>query len=429
MNHNRSISKATFTAVFFALVCALQAPARAGVPAPKNPKNNFQSGADFLNRERTGHIWPDMIFLHGTSYDELAYTMSRNRDIVRKTLLREFGSLFIPLAAANANLDALAETITQTILNFDQIHDKRKDEAMQGILENQFRAEIDELYSAYGLGDGLRRVDFLYSGSPMVRALKAHSTRESLPRELLNNVDYVIYGSYLLQDKTSVSVTLTVEKLSTGQTRSFEAAAPIATVMKLLAKKVFDFFQSNEYSDWVDPQPDLQWIPPAPGQPRATAASARLYCRGQNARLPYARELLMASQGTSYRPGGIPPLQENDIYIVLDKQRRDEQHYFFTGRAGEATGGPVRTSAGYSVINGSYWCVRGTANRQVSVYEEIYALIRKPGTPQPVRAALECILAKLDDFGARQENAGAFSTIEEAAEFLSEAGYTVNLPE
>lgn len=460
MNHNNSASKVTFAAVFLSLVCALQAPVSAGgdfssfsdgsgkgslaeligglrsggagLQDPKAPEGNFQAAPNFLDRQKTEHVWPEMVFLRGADYAEFEYTMSQNRDMVRRMLLREFGDLFIPMAAANADLNELAKTLFQIVMAFDQVHNMHKDEAVQGIdisFENQFRAEIDGLYRAYGIGDELRRLDFLYAGSPTVKDLKAHSQRASLPMEVFNNMDYVLYGSYTMLGKANISVTLTVEKLKTGQTRSFEVTAPISSAMKLLARKVFDFFQSNEYAEWVDPQPNLQWIPSAPAQPKTTATIAKLFCRGQKARFPYARELLLASQGTSYRPGGIPPLQENDIYMVLDKQYWDEQYYFFTGTSGEATGGPVRTGAGYGVINGSYWCVRGPVSKEVKFYEDVYELVRNPETREPVRIALECILAKLDDFGARDEHAKAFPTIQKAVQFLEKEGYTIQLPE
>ena len=464
MTHNISASKTTFAAVLLSLVCALQAPASAGsvpaslfdgtgrgsiaemagaqpavsVSAPAAPKaakpavSAPRTGLGFNSADGTKHIWPEILFLRGADYAEFAYTMSQNRDMVRRMLMQEFGDIMIPLAASNAYMNELAKTIANIILTFDEMHNKHKDEAVQGIqisFENQFRAEIDELYRAYSLSDDQRKVDFLYAGAPVVKDVKAHSQRASLPMDIFNSLDYVLYGSYTLLGGANISVTLTVEKIKTGEMRTFEVTAPINTAMKQLARKFFDFFQSNDYAEWINPQPNLQWIPSPPTQPHTTATIARLFCRGQNARFPYARELLMASQGTSYRPGGIPPLKDYEIYIVLDKQRWDEQHYFFTGAPGEATGGPVRTGAGYGVINGAYWCVRGPVSREVSFYENVYALIRKPETPQKVRAALECILFKLGDFGAREEFSGAFPTVENAVAFLAKEGYSIQLPD
>lgn len=460
MTYNTSASKTIFTAVILSLACALQAPASAGsnlssffdgsdkgsiaelisgqrtvsvnAPAPKAPANNPRPDQGFRNLEGTKHIWPDILFIRGADYAEFAYTMSQNRDRVRHMLMQEFGDIMIPMAASNADMNELAKTVAQIILTFDEMHNKHKDEAVQGIsvsFENQFRAEIDGLYRAYALSDDQRRVDFLYSGAPVVNDVKAHSQRAGLPMDIFNTMDYVLYGSYTLLGGANISVTLTVEKIKTGETRTFEVSAPINDAMRLLAGKFFDFFQSNDYADWVNPQPNLQWIPAPPTQPHTTATIAKLFCRGQQARFPYARELLLASQGTAYRPGGIPPLQENDIYMILDKQRWDEQHYFFTGSNGEGTGGPVRTSAGFGVINGAYWCVRGPVSREVSFYEDVYALIRKTETPQNVRVALECILFKLGDFGAREEFSGAFPTVEKAVDFLSRQGYTIQLPD
>ncbi|MDD5210523.1 MAG: hypothetical protein PHV36_14125 [Elusimicrobiales bacterium] len=458
MNINKAVSKIIISSMFLSLTGALLAPARAAdfspfsgsgksalaeqlavqgdkvapVAAPIPPAPAFQPGPAFQDQGKLEHIWPDIVFLRGADYAEFEYTMNQNRDMVRDILWQEFGSVMIPMAAANADMNELAKTLANILLTFDGMHSKHKDDAVQGInvsFENQFRAEIDGLYRAYAISDGSRKMDFIYSGAPVVVDVKAKSPRKTLPMDILKGVDYVLYGSYTMLGGANISVTLTIEKISTGQIRNFEVTAPIKDAMRLLAKKVFDFFQSNEYAGWVNPQPNLQWIPSPATQPQTTATQAKLYCRGQGARFPYARELIMASQGTAYLPGGIPPLKDYAIYMVADKQRWDEQHYFFTGYPGEATGGPVRTSAGYGVINGSYWCVRGPVSRDVSFYEDIYALIRKPETPQPVRTALECILAKLDDFGARQENAGAFPTIEKAAAFLVKEGYTINLPE
>ena len=46
-----------------------------------------------------------------------------------------------------------------------------------------------------------------------------------------------------------------------------------------------------------------------------------------------------------------------------------------------------------------------------------------------MRAALECILFKLGDFGAREEFSGAFPTVENAVAFLAKEGYSIQLPD
>ncbi|MCX5791747.1 MAG: hypothetical protein NTY45_05935 [Elusimicrobia bacterium] len=378
MTHNKSASKTTFAAVLLSLVCALQAPASAGsvyspfsggqdksslaeqisgqraagVNAPAAPKpakpavSAPRTGLGFNSADGTKHIWPEILFLRGADYAEFAYTMSQNRDMVRRMLMQEFGDIMIPLAASNADMNELAKTIANIILTFDEMHNKHKDEAVQGIqisFENQFRAEIDELYRAYSLSDDQRKVDFLYAGAPVVKDVKAHSQRASLPMDIFNSLDYVLYGSYTLLGGANISVTLTVEKIKTGEMRTFEVTAPINTAMKQLARKFFDFFQSNDYAEWVNPQPNLQWIP---SPPHAAAYHS---------------------------------------------------HH-------------------------SQACL-------LSFYENVYALIRKPETPQKVRAALECILFKLGDFGAREEFSGAFPTVENAVAFLAKEGYSIQLPD
>ncbi|MFA6028454.1 MAG: hypothetical protein WC969_01240 [Elusimicrobiota bacterium] len=399
--------------------------------AAAEPPAPVQGAGAFVERGRVARVWPEIVFARGADYAEFAYTMSQNRDVVRKMMLQEFGELLIPMAGANADVNELAKTILQAILIFDGMHAVHKEQALQGLevsFEHTLRAELDRLFTAHRLSDGRRRVEFLSRGSAVFAAVKSRSTDEQSARSALENVDILLYGSYTLLGGDQIQATLTVEKLAGGQSRSFVAAGAVGEVMADLARQLFDFFQANEYRDWFDPQPGLEWIPAAPGQPRTTAAAAKLYCGGQGARLPYARELILASQGGQYRPGGIPPLEADGVYLVADKQRYDEQHYFFTGDSGDATGGPIRTSAGYGVLHASYWCVRGKVSKEVSFYENLYRIRRKAGDGETVRA-VECLLEKLEDFGAHPwECGGAFSSAEKAAQALAAKGHRIRLP-
>ena len=389
------------------------------------------SAPTFVDQDRVAHIWPEIVFARGADYAEFAYTMSQNRDMVRKMMLKEFGDLLIPMAGANADVNELAKTILGAIITFDGMHSRHKDEAVQGLqvsFENNLRAEMDKLFSGNRLKDSSRRVEFLPRDAAAYWGVKSHASDQDLAKKVLENVDFLIHGSYTLLGGSRIQVTLTLEKLVGGNSRSFSATAPIDAVIPILARQLFDFFQANEYRDWVDPQPSLEWIPSAATQPKATATEAKLYCRGQGARLPYSRELILASQGGQYRRGGIAPLADDGAYIVADKQHHDEQHYFFTDSSADATGGPVRTSAGYGVIRGYYWCVRGEPSAEVKFYESLYRIRRQTADPE-VSRALECLLLKLDDFGARQwECRDAYPSAEAAQEFLGRKGYFIQLP-
>ena len=88
----------------------------------------------------------------------------------------------------------------------------------------------------------------------------------------------------------------------------------------------------------------------------------------------------------------------------------------------------MRTSAGYGVIHASYWCVKGTPSPEVRFYENLYGLLRGSSDDQ-VNRAIECLLLKLDDFGAREWSCGgAYPSAEKAVEFLTRKGYVIDLP-
>ena len=411
---------------------ALLAGETAAVPeaGPAYAVQKAAPGRTFVEREGVSYIWPEIVFARGADYAEFAYTMSQNRDMVRKMMLQEFGELLIPMAYANADVNELAKTILGAILTFDQMHAAHKDEAVQGLgvsFENGLRAELDRLFMSNMISDGRRRIEFLSRSAYAYKGVKGGASDPALPVSTMKSVGFLIHGSYTLLGGSMIQVTVTLENLSGGTSRSFTASDSIYSIMPVLARQLFDFFQANEYQEWVNPQPNLQWLPSAVTQPEATATEGKLYCRGQGARLPYARELLLASQGGNYLPGGIPPLKFG-VYLVADKQRHDEQHYFFTDSSSDATGGPVRTSAGYGTIRASYWCVKGAPSSEVRFYESLYRL-RRESTDAEVNRALECLLLKLDDFGGSDWFCGgAYPSAEKAQEFLTRKGYVIELP-
>lgn len=398
--------------------------------AAAQPAVAAATAPEFVERTRTARVWPEIVFVRGADYAEFAYTMSQNRDQVRKMMLQEFGDLLIPLVSTNSDLNALAKTIIGAILTFDQMHAKHKDEAVQGLqtsFEHNLRAELDKLFSGNRLRDGQRRIEFVSPASAAYKQVKSGASGDQSAVVVLEGVDYLMHGSYTLLGGSNIQVTLTLEKLVGGNSRSFSTAGSINGVIPELARQLFDFFQANEYGDWVDPQPTLTWLPSPPGQPEATATVGKMYCRSQGARLPYTRELILASQGGQYRQGGIAPLADNAVYLVADKQRYDEQYYFFTGSSGDATGGPVRSSAGYGVIHARYWCVRGQSSEEVNFYEGLYRELRRASDPQ-VKQAIECLLVGLEDFGAFKWNCRDAMSTEQAQDLLARKGYSIRLP-
>src|SRR6185437_2688986 len=187
-------------------------------------------------------------------------------------------------------------------LTFDSMYDVHKKDAEKNLgvsLETIFEADFDGYYRSLGLPDSARRAQFISNSN--------------------FTIDFLMAGSYTIESRGKVILTVALSKYLTGEMQTFSATGAIREATQDLAHQVFDFFQSEKYPDWVNPQPQLTWIVPTSSALPASTPAANQYCRGQGARFPYTRELIQASQGSQYRPGGIPALGEDQIYPVSDR--------------------------------------------------------------------------------------------------------------
>ena len=72
--------------------------------------------------------------------------------------------------------------------------------------------------------------------------------------------------------------------------------------------------------------------------------------------------------------------------------------------------------------------MKGTPSAEVRFYESLYRLRRESADAEVTRA-LECLLLKLDDFGASDWFCGgAYPSAAKAQDFLARKGYVIELP-
>ncbi|MCM2324060.1 MAG: hypothetical protein NDJ90_12440 [Oligoflexia bacterium] len=397
----------------------------------------YQAHADFRDASSLGApagIWPEITFVAGADFKEFTRTISQNRDEVRKELLKEFADLVLPMVQAGAEAESAARIVADTILTFDAMHEKHKADASRNLgisLEAIFRAEFDRQFLDLGVSDSYRRVTFLRNTTLLdaVHDSAAAGTELATPiaSQLYAQVDFFMYGSYTIQSRGRVTLTLTIEKYLSGESRTFSATGPIDEAIAELARTVFEFFQSNKYPEWINPQPHLQWLAAPRSQRQAVAATARLYCRSQGARLPFLREMILAGAGTGFVPGGIGPFEDGEVYAVSDRQRWNDQYYYFVGKD-EMLGGPVRTDAGHGPgMKASYWCVRGTPSDETRFVEALYKTWR--GTQDPeIRKGIEYVLIEIGDYGANADYRMAYPDVEAALAELAGRGVVIHVP-
>lgn len=374
-------------------------------------------GLPLLATETEGKIYANIPFIRGGNFHEFAAELSLTRAQARAQLLNEFGSLLFPLAMSTPDITGLAMVLGRIIKDFDILVRKHADAAHDRIpesLSHIVMAEYDELFEIHRISPHMHSGRF-YAGSKN-------------PNEMIKQMRFIAYGSYTVISGGQVKATLTLEEVFNGKTKSFTASGRLNDAAKILAQKLFDFFQSNRYPEWINPNPDLEWIaPPAPDRPML-ATTARRYCQGQQARVPFAEELIQADLGGNYRQGGVR-LIKNRFYVVADRGRSVDQYYYNTfAYANTQTGGPVHTDAGHGRIQAHIWCVKGMPGKNIRLVQSIYRLIRKYNGQSKVTAALEFLLVHLQDYSMRDWAAGDFLSVDAAVAELNHHGIQVEVP-
>jgi len=323
------------------------------------------------SQKRQARVWPRVIFYQAGDFNQFEITMQQNRDQVRKMLMTEFADVAIPLAAGNPDAANIASVVADILRDFDNYHQHHKNLEHPGnatAFEHLFKAALDQRYTDFFQRSegGLRKITFY---SPVqglnIRSQKLSSedskTAIQHNLDLLNGVDYVMYGTYTILSGRRLKSTITLENILTGKQYSFSATGSVEDISERLAKKVFDHFQKNTYPGWQNPQPLKLWISAPPSQKVMQELGARAYCQGQGARFPYAKELIQAAQGSDYRNGGIKHLEANAPYFVEDKldgsRNVKRQYYYFHQHKSNQSLGAVRVDSTNRLAH--VWCIKG----------------------------------------------------------------------
>jgi hypothetical protein len=397
----------------------------------------------FAAKEGKKLIWGNIYFAQGANYSEFEAELSKTRAQARSELLGDLGSLLIPLAWSSYDVPTLAQVLSTSVLQFDELARRHAQQVHEGIslsLTEDFKSGVDRIYVERRLNDSEQRTGLAYVSRDNLDAMarKNMGVREAL--KIVRELRFLAYGSYTVLDRAMVRVVLNVEDLITSQVKSFSAEGSIGEVGVLLAVKVVDFLQGVQYPDWENPQRQLTWIAPSSPGTKVRSQLAAHYCAGQKARLPYIAELLHAAMGGNYREGGIGPLLPNATYIVADRNLYDEQYYYSTGEQAQMqTGGPIHTSAGHGTVLGYYWCVRGEPSADTLFNQAIYRLVRLNRQSQrgQIVSALEYVLAQRNDLGLESSASlhggsrldKSFASLDSALQFLAENGIFLQLPQ
>ncbi len=372
-------------------------------------------------------IWHQVPFVENGDLAQYQTTMRENRNSVRQDMWNSLMSSVNQLAEKGVMVESIIGSMANILLTFDQLHDAHKAQDALRInesLENQFKAQVDNLFLQWDVRDQDRKFQFSAKSNVLLNKNSA--------MQFASDTDYISYATFSNIGAGNFQLTLHLVAKKDGANRAFIARGPLLLAVGELAQQLFDFFQKNQYPDWKNPQ-QLEWLPtPAnPTKSGYTFSEAKQYCQIRGYRLPFTRELLIASSGSQYKEGGIGSLLQMTKYAVADQTYSNINYWYVPGLE-QATGGPIQPD--FQSI-GTFWCVKGAASEEVQFVKQIWHLIRQHrGVNNQVYRALETIRYEIGDMGATESFfAGTtyltkMNSIEEALKTLKANQISIKIP-
>lgn len=412
-------------------------------------------------------LWSDIAFHDGGDVAQYEATSRQSRDEVRRRLFGELNAALGGLAELGASSESMIEPMLNALLTFDLMHDLQRSRDMQKLnlsLGARFQASLDARYTENDLRDTDRKLQFSRGDDPSgIRAWAERVTQSGLDaadrqrlkeaRDALKQVDYMAVGTFAGIGQDQFEVTLTMQNLRSGVSRTFAARGNLLTAVDDLATQVFEYFQNIEYPQWQQAGVQLDWLPMPANPERATAGKpnygysyqeAEEYCTSRGYRLPYLGELLAAEAGGRYRSGGIARLKPAVNYPVLDRRHHAGRYVVRLGENPADPEGALHSLSAFPV-NGEFWCVKGEIAPKIRFQEELWRLHRQyqsgPGASKEVFSAIETLRYHFGEADAResffnnQSTGDRFDRVvllpsnEAALAVLRAAGVDISLPE
>jgi len=316
-------------------------------------------------------IYPKMMLQEGSDFSDIENSYNTTRRDVRRQFIYDYRSQYF------------SYPYQDTLMIFDQMYDLHKQIAIQNFsksFESSLRAELDRLSDFYH--------------APVKRLVFSFAPDKP--------IDFFLLGIYSHVGAGVFRVSMTFLKLPSGETQTFEETDYPESVHLSLAKKIFNYFYGNRFAPYENPQNSkLAFLLPAPMDQGklVDATDASNYCSAINARLPYARELVLARAMGPYHNGGMD-LIANVYYVVADETYWSEQYFYYNGKIEPIN--KMRTAAGMGNLRAAYFCVRGEPSNVIQnekvLWEKLRGIRRQISSfeweKNPDLNALECQLKK-----------------------------------
>lgn len=372
----------------------------------------------------------------GADIGQYEETLFYSRSETRKKFINEIVQAAERLSGGNFNPTGMLGPLEKIQESADAKRDLHKEIDSMGVsfsLGEFFKGEMENLAIQNGFTRSERRIEFINS-FPIVNGRLTYNSKAQFNHYIFIHLAHIGRGEF------RISGTLGIINES-GIERTFTGRGPLDFALKEVAEGIFRSIMEIERPTWKNPNKNLIWVPGPRGISSMDSRGARLYCQGQDARLPLADELISASGGTPYRNGGIERLNVGENYFVGDQMRQGGVNYFVTVQDGKIVVNPVVGNLG------KVWCVKGKISEKNVLIQKLYLIRRKLDKkgmnikffPEDILAdklqtikAIESLLIHLDAPGAELEvtlSQRDLMSADEAIDELKKEGIHLVLPQ
>jgi len=252
----------------------------------------------------------------------------------------------------------------QDIADGKRAQNAKIDEAGIGVSAGELlKAEIENLYQVNQITATERKIEFASVLDEAGGKVKVNK-KANFDHFISMNISHMGHGYF------NIVATLHSDK---GQDKTFNGIGSIETAIQVVAERIFKNFMTDERPAWVNPNEGLVWIQGPSGDIRLDEQGALSYCAGQNARLPYADELIQAQLGTGYRHGGIASARPGEIYFIKDLQRQGGVKMVLEVLSDKGTKLNVTGANGR---RGKVWCVMGQVSERNQFIQKLFSMRR-----------------------------------------------------
>lgn len=431
------------------------------LPASSQTSSSDHPGNEFWSEPRRAQIWSVVTVHEGADLHQLQETMSQTRDEVRDKLWNQLSDLAPQLMTPMADGAKLARSLAGILLSFDRVHSMHKAEDKinyDKTLSIQVQAGFERFMKTNHIPSSMRRAEFVNPSSAAFSYLfqpkSARSSADLVNPAVLSippGIDHVIALTWSGNGST-VQIGLSIEQviatpLPNGSIEvitkpiNVTISGPWATAGESAGYELARLFQEIDPVSPVNPHPtSLKWITHFVKDYAQTMShnEATRICRSQNARLPYAEELLLAEKMNEFFPGGLNQLSDTAYFAVADKQREDGQVYFLNKMFASSPSGMVVSELALGPLTGYVFCVIGEPSATIKTAQNIYTAIRRARIKgnKRVEEALEYLLIQSNDIGRTPPDTytgralqaqWAHLTASEISNWLAKQGYPVDI--